>query len=312
MGLLSKLQYGVREVSQHYSDPGWRRDRINARINGPVQRRLHGNGHDYPDADWDTLIILDACRADLFEEVVDTSEWDAYEQVYSGAGATNRWLERQWDDEYPETVYVSGSPMVSRHVSGSFHRLIECWRDAIDEDLNAPAASTITESAIDAHEEYPNKRVVVHYIQPHYPFVRDPDLQFTTFRNTDEWDIEGDPRAADVWEALHAGIVSKEDVWAGYRRNLDYVLEEVGTLLEEIDGRGVVSADHGNLLGERAYPVPIRGYGHPSELVQPSLTTVPWAVSDGPRRKITEGDVESETGAEGDEIQTHLEALGYR
>jgi hypothetical protein len=202
--------------------------------------------------------------------------------------------------------------MVSRHVPGSFHQLIECWRDAVSEDLNGPDASVVTEAAIAAHEQYPNKRVVVHYIQPHYPFVKDPDLQFTTFRNTTEWRVEGDSRAADVWEALRAGLVAKDDVWAGYRRNLEYVLEEVEELLAAIDGRAAVTADHGNLLGEWSYPVPIREYGHPSELVQPSLTTVPWAIRDGPRREIEHGVVTSSTEAGNREIDSHLEALGYK
>lgn len=309
---MSKIKYAFDEVRSNYRNPKWRRMRVHNRINGPIQRKIHGHGVNVPAAEWDSLILLDGCRADLFEEVVDTTTWDSYERVYSGAGATNRWLERQWVDEYGDIVYVSGSPMVSRHVPGSFHELIECWRDAVDEDLNGPDPSVVTEAAVNAHERFPNKRVVVHYMQPHYPFVTDPELQFTTFRNTDEWNVEGNSRAADVWEALRAGIVDKDDVWAGYRRNLEYVLGEVDSLLDAINGRVAVTADHGNLLGEWSYPIPIREYGHPADLVQPSLTTVPWAIRDGSRREIEHSDVTSSTEAGNREIDSHLEALGYK
>lgn len=310
--LLTPLRYISDEISQNYNNKDWWRNRIHARINGPIQRRIHGPGIDIPDADWDTLVVLDACRADLFEEVSNTADWTDYRRVYSGAGATNRWLERQWDGDHGDTVYVSGSPMVSRHVPGAFHRLVEAWRDAIDEDLNGPDGGFLTDKALAVHEEYSDKRIVVHYMQPHYPFVRDPELQFTTFRNTDEWDVDGDSRAGDVWEALRAGIVDKSAVWTGYQRNLEYILEEVSRLLDVIDGRAVITSDHGNLLGEWSYPIPMREFGHPSELVQLSLTTVPWAVRDGPRRDIVKEKSQSESEATEHEIGSHLEALGYK
>ncbi|WP_281241044.1 hypothetical protein [Haloplanus vescus] len=35
------------------------------------------------DQDWDNLLILDACRADMFKAVADTECFDAYETVRS-------------------------------------------------------------------------------------------------------------------------------------------------------------------------------------------------------------------------------------
>jgi hypothetical protein len=309
--LHTRLRYAVSELRDNIDDPDWRRGRVHARINGPVQRAIHGEGFDMPGAEWDTLIILDACRADLFESVVDTGRWDGYETKYSGAGATNRWLERQWNGTYGDTVYVAGNPMVSRHVPGSFHHLIECWREAVRKELNGPDPAVVTEAAVAAHEEYPDKRVVVHYMQPHYPFIQDPELTFTSFRNTEEWTVEGDDRAGDVWGALRAGLVEEGPVREAYARNLEFVMAEVDELLETIDGRAVVTADHGNLIGEWTYPIPYREYGHPAELVQPDLTTVPWAVRDGERRRTTASDVQSSADATADEVSEQLQALGY-
>lgn len=309
--MYDKLKFAVSEMINKFSDAGWRRQRIQHRINGPIQYRIHGSGVDYAGEDWDTLIILDACRADLFEEVTSISRWDEYERVNSGSGATPTWFERKWDGEYGDIVYVTGSPILSRRAPGSFHRTIECWKYAINEELNGPDPEVVTDAAMKAHEEFPRKRVVVHYMQPHYPFLQDPDLHFTEFAGTKQWDVDADPRAADVWEALRAGIVSKNEVWAGYKRNLEYVMKEVDELLNKIDGRVVISSDHGNLLGEVTYPIPFREYGHPMHSAQPSLTTVPWAVRDGQRRNVVTEGVESDTDASSEEIQNHLEALGY-
>ena len=293
------------------TDAGWRRKRIQHRVNGPIQYKIHGPGINYAEADWDTLVILDACRADLFEEVTSINRWDEYRQVNSGSGATPVWFKRKWDGEYGDIVYVAGTPVLSRCAPGSFHYIVECWQNAINKKLNAPDPKVVTESAVKAHKEFPNKRVVVHYIQPHYPFLKDPDLHFTEFEGTKQWDVDADPRAGNIWEALRAGIVNKNEVWSGYRRNLEYILNELDTLLDYVDGRVVISSDHGNLLGELTYPIPFREYGHPMHSVQPALTTVPWAVNDGERRDIVTGEADSTSKATSQEIQNHLKALGY-
>ncbi|GAB7008105.1 hypothetical protein [Halorubrum trueperi] len=308
--MLENIKASLQKFSK-FTDPGWRRKRIHHRINGPIQYKIHGPGIDYAGGDWDTLIILDACRGDLFEEFANLNRWDEYERVKSGCGATRTWFERKWNREYGDIVYVSGTPVLSRCAPGSFHRVVECWQSAINEELNAPDPEIVTDSAIEAHEEYPNKRVVVHYIQPHYPFVQDTDLHFTEFAGTEQWDVNADSRATDVWEALRAGIVDKDKVWDAYGRNLEYVLDEVDELLDTIEGRVVLSSDHGNLLGEITYPIPFREYGHPMHLAQPSLTTVPWAVNDGPRREVIEEEVGSTSDASSGEIESHLQALGY-
>lgn len=311
MSFYEKLKFAISEISNKSSNAGWRRKRIHHRINGVIQYKIHGPGVNYAEADYDTLVILDACRADLFEEVTGTNRWDEYEQANSGSGATRTWFERKWNKTYGDIVYVSGSPILSRCAPGSFHRVIECWQDAVNEELNGPDPAVTTNAAIRAHKEHPNKRIVVHYMQPHYPFLQDPNLHFTEFSGTEQWDVNADPRATDVWEALRAGIVDRDEVWDAYGRNLEYVMEEVDELLDTVSGKVVLSSDHGNLLGEITYPVPFREYGHPMHLAQPSLTTVPWAVDDGPRREIIEEGVSSETDAGSEEINSHLQALGY-
>ncbi len=292
-------------------DLKWWRRRIHARINHPVQKLLYDPEMDVPDLDWDTLVVLDACPAWLFESVIGTEQWDHYETRLSGAGNTYNWLRRHWTGEYGNTVYIAGNPMVSRHAPGNFHDLNEAWRGAFDGSLGAPSAASVTKAGIAAHDSYSNKRIVTHYLQPHYPFVNQPDLQFTSFAGTEELEVEGDPRASDVWEALRKGIVTESAVREGYRSNLNYVIEEVEQLLSEIDGKVVVTSDHGNLFGKYTYPILIKEYGHSSGLPQPSLATIPWAVRDGDRRAVEDSGAHSDTGARPEEIESHLEALGY-
>jgi hypothetical protein len=312
---LRAASYAYEEVRTHWDDVDWWSNRVQARINGPLQRRFGEDGIDVVSEDWDTLVVLDACRSDLFEETADVDRFDEYRRVRSPGSATNEWTEASFTSTGPhgDIVYVTGNPMTSRHAAESFHRLVEVWTDAFDGSLGSVPAEAVTEAAIEAREAHPNKRLVVHYVQPHYPFVRDPELQFTDWGGTAAIENENaDVRARDVWQALRMGLVDREAVWAGYRRNLEYVLDRIEPLLSEAAGRTVVTSDHGNLLGEHGSPIPVRLYGHPEGCRHPDLVTVPWAVVEGDQRPaIAEGTAESTTDADSEAVADRLTALGY-
>lgn len=322
-GIGEKISYAARELAAHADDRDWWHSRIVHRINGPVQRRVvdtHRPGIDVLAADWDVLVVLDGCRADLFEEVVSvdtdhSSPYDSYQRVRSRASQTAEWLRTTFPQTYGDIVYIAGNPMVSMVKPESFHHLVESWRDGVDPELNTIAAPQVTGDALAAREQHSQKRLVVHYMQPHYPFVGFPDLHFSTFEVFHEVGVElaGDDRASSVWDALGKGLVEHREVWHGYRANLQYVLSELERLLGEFeDERVVVTSDHGNLLGERLWPVPVREYGHPPGLRTSGLIEVPWAVLKGENRPtITTGPVQSASTADEEQIGERLAALGY-
>jgi len=111
--------------------------------------------------------------------------------------------------------------------------------------------------------------------------------------------------------SLRRGEVSTERVWRAYEANLRHVLSEVATLLDNVDGRVAVTADHGNLFGEWGCT------GTPCTHRCPPLLAVPWAEATGVDRGILDpeldppeplpvGRVHGETGE-----RERLEALGY-
>ncbi|MUV59519.1 hypothetical protein GJ634_01545 [Halobacterium sp. CBA1126] len=115
-----------------------------------------------------------------------------------------------------------------------------------------------------------------------------------------------------AFEAITTGRIERESVEQAYLANLSYVLDYVESLIKELPNRTVVSADHGEMLGERAWPVPIRCYGHILGIRTPELTNVPWAVVDGEPREMTdEGVLEFIPDTDG-AVEDRLEALGYR
>lgn len=150
-------------------------------------------------------------------------------------------------------------------------------------------------------------------MQPHYPFLgkAGKSLSHRGYHRDQKENSSEDP---SVWNRLHQGDVAKESVWAAYQENLDIVLEQVSDIIENISGLHAVSADHGNLIGDRTYPIPVRGYGHPhSTHVQP-LIKVPWATTQtGDRRNIKSDSPQSNGEEEGPSVvEDQLRALGYR
>lgn len=273
--------------------------------------------------DWDTLVVLDACRADLFEERADLSAYDSYQRVTSNGSATREWTIQNFVGEaFGDTVYVTANPYVSREASDSFHRLVEPWLDRFDDESRTVHPEDLVEVAAQIHEDHPDKRVVVHFMQPHHPFITRPDLQFKgwAISDFDEWTehqkqtgmYERGERPHTPWDALYMGLAEKADVWDAYGENLDVTLDALEDLLDAVEGRTVVTSDHGNMLGERTWPIPMRVFGHPSGVRNDELVSVPWAVVEtGERRDVTDEGVRSVSESESDVMEERLEDLGY-
>jgi arylsulfatase A-like enzyme len=125
---------------------------------------------------------------------------------------------------------------------------------------------------------------------------------------------------------VRSGEVDAEQMRDVYAENVDYVLNSIEKLIESVDGKKVITSDHGELLGE-SFPKwkkwcenhPRWGsdwekydWGHSHDVDVPALVDVPWLeLPHGTRRKIiSESPVENEFDDE--TIEEHLEALGYR
>ena len=271
--------------------------------------------------DWDNLIILDGCRADVFEEVVNTDQFDDYKRVKSLGGATRVKKSRNFaDGEYGDTVYINGNPNPSRLAGDSFHYMAEVWRHSFDNEKLTVLPEDIISETKNALDKYPKKRTIVHFMQPHRPFLDTEDLQFSSWApDIEDGKIKGTTQGSTnhdgpdkPWDALEYGLVEKETLWRAYRRNLEFVYEHVDELLEELPGKTVITSDHGNLVGEHDFPIPVRQFGHSGGSRHPNLITVPWAVNiNGDRREIRTGGLNSESQATESEVRQRLQDLGY-
>ncbi|WP_254547451.1 hypothetical protein [Halomarina pelagica] len=257
--------------------------------------------------DWDNLVILDACRYDMFAEQHYLP--GRLESRISRGSATWEFLQANFANRALEdTVYVTASPMLHRNADAlntRLHAVVNVWREeGWDERYRTVLPETTTEYAKRAAEQYPNKRLLVHYLQPHYPFLGPTGEEHFSLDTLALWnDIkEGDLEIPD------------EILWRAFRENLDVALPHVEELMDVLRGRTVVTSDHGQVIGERCYPIPVREYGHPIGIYMDELVRVPWLVYDsGERRTITsEAPRETDDDIDYGVVAERLEQLGYK
>ncbi|WP_435065472.1 hypothetical protein [Halobaculum sp. EA56] len=271
--------------------------------------------------DWDTLLVLDACRYDLFAEVHGFSR--PLESRTSRGSCTAEFFEENFaGTTHHDTVYVTANPVprvdewCSVDLDAVFHAVVDVWEDHWDGEVNTVRPTPVADAIRDAHAEYPNKRVIGHFIQPHQPFIGETGLGITESGMTAYDKLSGAEPAPGkkVWARLRDGELSAERVWRAYRENLELVLPFVRDLCAELTGKTVVTSDHGNLLGEFAWPVPLRGYGHPEGVYTGKLVTVPWLETDFEERREVTSDPPRGTGSAAGEEEPleRLAHLGYR
>ena len=261
---------------------------------------------------WDCLVVLDACRYDFFESIYNEFFTGILKKVISEGTDTRKWLNRTFEKEYQDVVYVSGNPYVSSNefnnigfeATKHFHRVIDVWNDGWNGCLQTVPPKKVSKSTRMARAKYPAKRIISHFIQPHYPYLTVPytysDMGLAPHYN---WAKGKEKRGTGysswpgiftVLEKLIGSFLTyklrkalklrksgpvelvaqrqgDEFLRNAYRDNLKLVLEEVKKMIGKLPGKVVITADHGELLGESGL------YEHPPEFDNLKiLREVPW------------------------------------
>ena len=264
------------------------------------------------DRDWEVLVILDGCRVDVMEEVATEYPFvETVDSITSVGSMSIEWLNNtfnrsKYGDEMSKTGYVTANIFSEKTISeDSFHYLDEVWRYGWSEEVNTIPPRVVTDRAIRTWREKRPERLIVHYMQPHHPFIADSELR--SF-NVDPFgrDNTGEQRHYTAWGALRRGLVSRKDVWNAYRANLRLVLDEVDLLRNNVQANTLVlTADHGNAAGEWGI------YDHPIGFPHPSVKKVPWVETTAEDTGSHDPDT-IKTDETAPDVDTRLEALGYK
>ncbi len=276
--------------------------------------RRYGPGSDIIREDWDTLILLDACRFDDFESA-NQLQGELSSRISLGVDS-HEFIKRNFvGRRLHDLVYVTANPHVSLLNGNEFHAVITDPIDQWDTDVGCVRPESVTAAAKDAHQQYPDKRIIVHYMQPH-----DPPLGPTGQILREKYQIAG-PITNDssmennrVMELVAKGVIPTSVARKAYRETLAMALEEVGSLAAVVNGKVVISADHGEHFGEEPYKLLGPLYEHYRNPRTVELCKVPWCILDtgGSRRKIVSGEANQEPIISARVLENQLKALGYR
>lgn len=273
--------------------------------------------------DWDLLIVLDACRVDTLREVADEYEYiDSIDTIWSVGSQSDEWMAKtftsEWREEIAKTRYLTGNghteyvfenrdyPPTNNTIpfdfsawktvdESSFYEIENVWRTNHDEKYGVVLPSTLTDYAIVAGRDGGHDRMIVHYMQPHLPYI---GKALTEGRSPTEIERRG-------YELLEEGTATRDEVYPLYRETLRAVLDEVAVLLENVDAeKAVITADHGEAFGEGF------AYGHPEGFLHPTVKRVPWIELTATDERTRDPDVD-DSGKEEIDVKDHLRDLGY-
>lgn len=291
-------------------------------------------GTNFLQEDWDLLVVLDTCRVDVLNQVQEhTSEgWlsdNSIGEKYSIGGSTLEWTAQTfsegYEDEVSEIDFIAGNMMVQEVLDGNlrpedsanisyaptswntldrtkFNEFLPAWeyRDSRGPDKGHvdrphPSAKTVADTAIVHGREHDPKRMIVHYIQPHYPYYAAAESAGRT--QLHDWERFPFP-------SLRDGSIGLENVWNTYTTELESVIKSVGVLLNNYDAeRAIITSDHGEAFGEWF------GYKHRGGTIHPKVRRVPWVQTTAQDRETIKPNLDlSCSELSRDEI---LDALGY-
>lgn len=222
---------------------------------------------DLRELEWDNLLILDACRHDIYEDVLENE----VDFNYAKNSMTRYYIRDNFSDgDWSDVVYVTLNPhfseeifeeLTGRRPEDVFFEVFESWKNIEGDKKFDP--EVLLRDARTAQKLFPDKKLIVHFMQPHIPFENHPETPQKYNYKDEEY---------DVWEGVMRGEVDAEGSIEAYKKNLEFVMPFVEELVEDLDGKSVITSDHGNLIGEGNF------YGHPRGYSSVGLRKVPWDV----------------------------------
>jgi len=248
------------------------------------------------DEEWDHLIILDNLRFDVFrDEYIKRNLPGKLEYRISRGMWTGQFLMENFskiDGSLDDIIYISANPFTDVYLpSTKFFKLISVWKYEWNEQYKSVLPHSVTKYTIRMAEKYPDKRLVIHFLQPHQPYlflIKRKEIQDNAISNIRtavssrkkiKFEIEKEPLGklylSTIYKHYELPLLIKS-----YIENLHIVLPYVEYLLYKLQGRVVVTSDHGEIFGKPVSRLlPLKVYGHGIGRIS-DLIVVPWLIFD--------------------------------
>jgi len=189
------------------------------------------------DEKWKVMVVLDSCRYDCFAEV-NPIEGELLEINNEGVVDTQQWYRYFWaGKDNSDTILVHGIYFVDMF-GDSFFKAIRMWNYEnmlyIDEQI-ATAEKAVVESG--------DKRVLIHFLQPHIPFNNPKGKEFLKRLGTSGHGMPLDHQLITDYGNKNGW----EEIKNLYKEEIRYVLNKIKNSKINPD---IITSDHGIRIGE--------------------------------------------------------------
>ncbi|RLG76908.1 MAG: hypothetical protein DRO12_03515 [Thermoprotei archaeon] len=232
--------------------------------------------------EWDWLVILDACRYDFFERYAFPEIRKMYpnaklEKRISLASETTGVLEKF--PRLPNSVVLTGHPFVLLRKdkfdllldAGFNYRLSTC-----------PPWYMTTAFTIYYRRMIGYKRRILWFLQPHHPFIGKVKLNIRIYEGGKGSPLHTTDKIIKEYEEYKKRGILVE----AYKENLILVVDYLKKILPKMNGKIIITSDHGEGLG-----IPLRKedkpiLSHPGKRNEWELRLIPWCVIHNPHRSL--------------------------
>lgn len=228
-------------------------------------------------SEWATLVILDACRFDFFKKC--NKFKGRLLRAESPAPHTWTWLQKTFPDKYP-WLYFSAHMWIGDKIRygkpwngvNHFKKVLPIWEVAFNDKLGTVHPDAVGEYVKEYFAVNPPEKCIIHYVQPHGPWIGPPH----------KWVVPWTKELHARYDVMADYVADKEKppekfMRQIYKSNLRFVLKSIEKYREYFPGKIVITADHGEMLGEKG--LYLHKHGFP-EWADKLLREVPWFLMD--------------------------------
>jgi len=218
--------------------------------------------------DWDWLIILDACRYDFFVKLWKIGRIDYRLSLASDTLGTLKKFPR-----IPNSILITGHPfpLLFKH---KFSRAVDVGFDHGLSTCPPWYVNTYVKTHLSEIKRYRKK--ILWYLQPHHPFIGKTKLDIRIYEDPVTGKMTPIQKTIELMKrAKQDGILER-----AYEDNLRLVLDHVKELLPLMDGKIVITSDHGEGLGKplRSQDKPV--FSHPPNRFEWEVRLIPYCIID--------------------------------
>jgi hypothetical protein len=275
---------------------------------------VDGQSKNILEEDWKFLVILDGCRYDMFKEVYTGILGDrgTLKKAISPATGTPEWLVKIfYNQDCSGIIYIN--PLIKFDIKidlgrpkNYFFKVVNAWQTGWDDALGTITPQGTNDAFTKTYVKNPEKRYIIHYMQPHDPYITiggEPGLTVAKYLENRErlkqrknsireiisnkilsdhmsWSLKkvlGAPSGHFLEE--HYRTYGRKGVIEVFKNEIKLVLPYVKTLIDTCPGTWLIMGDHGTRLGEWGR------YGHGGRRIK-AVTEVPWLeIRNAKRRK---------------------------